>query len=126
MTLHCPRALIVEDECLIAFSLEADMQELGYEACDIAPNATEAMALAMENKPDIAVMDVYLNGAREGIEVARWLREVCDVPVVFVTAYGDQGVVERIHQQVPGAPVLSKPLYGQKLADAIGKVQATH
>ena len=35
-------------------------------------------------------MDVYLGGTRAGIEAARWLREVCDVPIVFVTAHSDE------------------------------------
>ena len=66
----------------------------------------------MEDAPDIVLMDVNLEGGREGIEAARWLREVCDIPVVFVTAYTDPDTVERIHEQVPGAPVIAKPLYG--------------
>jgi CheY-like chemotaxis protein len=80
----------------------------------------------MEDKPDIAIMDVYLNGVRDGIETARRLRELCGVPVVFVTAYSDEeGIVERIRQQVPDAPVLAKPLYGHRLADAIAEVSKT-
>jgi hypothetical protein len=39
---------------------------------------------------------------REGIEIARWLREVCDVPIVFVTEQTDEDTAERIHEQVPG------------------------
>jgi two-component system, response regulator PdtaR len=73
----------------------------------------------MENQPDIVLMDVNLEGGREGIEAARWLREVCDIPVVFVTAYTDPDTVERIHEQVPGAPVIAKPLYREYLAKAV-------
>jgi CheY-like chemotaxis protein len=69
-------------------------------------------------------VDVWLEGGREGIKVARWLRAVCDVPIVFVTAYGDETTVERIHEQVPGAPVLSKPVYRERLAEAISQVSA--
>jgi DNA-binding NarL/FixJ family response regulator len=77
----------------------------------------------MEDAPDIAVVDIYLNGARDGIETARMLRELCGVSVVFVTAYSDEeGLVERIRRQVPDAPILSKPLYGHRFADAIGEV----
>ncbi len=68
-------------------------------------------------------MDIYLDGARDGIEAARWLREVLGVRIVFVTAYSDdEGILERIEQQVPDAPVLAKPLYGDRLAVAIGAV----
>jgi DNA-binding NarL/FixJ family response regulator len=53
--------------------------------------------------PILFLMDVNLEGGREGIEAGRWLREVCNVPVVFITAYTDRDTVERILEQVPGA-----------------------
>ena len=109
------RALIVEDEYLFAMSLTLDMQTLGFDTCDVAATAQDAFLQAMEDPPDIVLMDVNLEGGREGIEAARWLREVCDVPVVFVTAYTDPDTVERIHQQVPDAPVIAKPLYRERL-----------
>jgi DNA-binding LytR/AlgR family response regulator len=71
-------------------------------------------------------MDINLEGGREGIEVARWLRKVCEAPIVFVTGYTDHDTVERIHEQVPGAPVLSKPVYGDRLADAVTAVSPRH
>jgi DNA-binding NarL/FixJ family response regulator len=118
-----PRALIVEDEILIALGLEADLSELGYDVRGLAANARDALSLAMDNTPDIAVIDIYLNGTRDGIETARMLRELCGVPVVFVTAFSDEeGIAERIERQVPGAPILNKPLFGHRLADAINKV----
>jgi len=118
-----PRALIVEDEVLIALGLEADLQDLGFDVCGLAANTRQAIAMAMKNAPDIAVMDIYLNGTRDGIETARVLRDLCGVRVVFVTAYTDEeGLTERIQQQVPNAPVLTKPLYGNRLANAIAEI----
>jgi response regulator of citrate/malate metabolism len=117
-----PRALIVEDEILIALALEAEVKDLGFDVCGLAASAKQAIAMAIESEPDIAVMDIYLNGARDGIETARVLRDLCGVRVVFVTAYSDdEGLTERIQKQVPNAPVLTKPLYGHRLADAIAK-----
>ena len=113
------RALIVDDEFLIAFDLEASMRELGFDVCGVASNERDAMELAMNDPPDVVVMDVYLGGTRAGIEAGRWLREVCGVPVVFVTAHSDDGTLERIHDVVPGAPVLSKPVYRENLARAV-------
>jgi DNA-binding NarL/FixJ family response regulator len=113
------RALIVDDEFLIAFDLEASMRELGFDVCAVASNERDAIELAMNNPPDVVVMDVYLGGTRAGIEAGRWLREVCGVPVVFVTARSDDGTLERIHNIVPGAPVLSKPVYRETLARAV-------
>lgn len=116
------RALIVEDEFLIALDLEAAMTGLGFEICDLAPNAEEARSLAMNHQPDVVLVDVYLGGVRDGIETARWLREVCDVPVVFVTAHNDEATLERIRQVVPGSPILSKPVYRKRLAAAVAEV----
>ena len=113
------RALIVDDEFLIAF--EASMYELGFDVCNVASNEKDAKELAMSNPPDVAVIDVYLGGARTGIETARWLKEVCDVPIVFVTAHSDDSTLERIHDVVPGAPVLSKPVYRDTLAHAVSE-----
>ena len=70
-------------------------------------------------------MDVNLEGGREGIEAARWLREVCDIPVVFITAYTDHDTVARIHQQVPGALVIAKSLYRSRLAKAVKEAVAS-
>jgi DNA-binding NarL/FixJ family response regulator len=118
------RARIVDDEFLIAFDVEASMHELGFDICAVASNERDAIQLAKSNPPDVVVMDVYLNGTRAGIEAARWLREVCGVPVVFMTAQIDKSTLDRIRTVMPGAPVLSKPVYRDTLAKAVSS--ATH
>jgi DNA-binding response OmpR family regulator len=116
-----PRALIVEDEIMIALDLEETMLALGFDSCGLAPSDRRARSLAMSDQPDIVLMDVCLDGGREGIETARWLREVCGASIVFVTANSDEGTLARIHEQVPGAPVLSKPVYRKQLAKAVSE-----
>ena len=130
MAQHSPpqhrRALIVDDEIVFAINLEADMHALGFDICDLAANGQQASRLAMSNQPDVVLMDINLEGGREGIEVARWLRKVCEVPIVFVTGYTDRDTVERIHQQVPGARVLPKLAYRDQLAAAVAAVSPRH
>ena len=130
MAHHLPpqhrRALIVDDEIIFAINLEADMHALGFDICDLAANGQQASRLAMSNQPDVVLMDINLEGGREGIEVARWLHKVCEAPIVFVTGYTDRDTVERIHEQVPGAPVLPKPVYRDRLADAVAAVSPRH
>jgi len=116
------RALIVEDEVVIALSLEADMRELGFDTCDLAADEQEAFSHASSNQPDVVLMDVNLEGDREGIDAAQRLREACDVPIVFVTACDDRDTLARIHRVVPGAPVLGKPVWRDRLADAVTAV----
>jgi len=113
------RALIIEDEIVIALGLQDAMSAMGFDHCDIASSDQQARSLAMGGQPDVALVDVSLEGGREGIEAARWLREVCDVPIVFVTGYTDPDTIDRIHQQVPGAPVIPKPDYRRGLAHAV-------
>jgi len=117
------RALIVEDEIFFALNLEADLHALGFDKCDLAANGQQASRLAMSNQPDVVLMDINLEGGREGIEIARWLHKVCKAPIVFITGYTDRDTVERIQEQVPGAPVLPKPVYRDRLADAVAAVR---
>ena len=130
MAHHSPpahrRALIVEDEIMFALNLEADVLAMGFDICDLAANGQQASNLAMSNQPDVVLMDVNLEGGREGIEVARWLSKVCEAPIVFVTSYSDRDTVERISQQVPGAQVLPKAGYRDRLAAAIVAVRRTN
>ena len=63
------RALIVEDQPLIAMGIAADMQALGFDTCDLAANGQDAFLQAMEDPPDIVLMDVNLEGGREGMVV---------------------------------------------------------
>jgi CheY-like chemotaxis protein len=120
------RALIVDDEVIFALNMEADMRELGFDVCDLAANGSQAATLAMSNQPDVVLMDVNLEGGREGIEVARWLYELCDVPIVFVTGCLDPDTLARINKQVPSARVLTKPVFRDRLADAVAAVSPGH
>ena len=120
------RALIVDDEIIFAINLEEDMHALGFDICDLAANGKQASKLAMSNQPDIVLMDINLEGGREGIETARWLHSVCEAPILFITGYTDADTLDRIHEQIPGACVLSKNIYRDSLAAAVAAVAAHH
>jgi two-component system, response regulator PdtaR len=108
---------------VIALDLQDAMSAIGFDQCDASIDRN-ARSLAMASQPDVALVDVCLDGGREGIEAARWLRAVCEVPIVFVTGCNDPATIERIHEQVPYAPVLAKPEYRKGLADAVAAVTA--
>jgi DNA-binding response OmpR family regulator len=115
------RALIVDDETSFALGLQADLHALGFEV-DLATDGQQAFWFAVSDRPDVVLMDVCLEGDREGIEAARRLREVCDAAIVFITGYTDRATIERIHERVPGAPVLPKPVARRRLAEAVATV----
>jgi len=62
------RALIVEDEITIALDLEDAMSAMGFNHCDLASSDRRARSLAMKTHPDVALVDVSLDGGRKGIE----------------------------------------------------------
>jgi two-component system, response regulator PdtaR len=117
-----PCVLIVEDEIFLALELEDAMTELGFHVSGLAPTSDRARSLAQSEAPDLVLMDVCLEGGREGIETARWMRDVCGAEIVFVTGQTDRDTFERIKTRVPGAPVLNKPINHRRLADTVAAV----
>jgi response regulator of citrate/malate metabolism len=118
------RVLIVEDEVMLALELEAELQSMGITVCGMAPNIKDAVTLTIKEKPNLVMMDVHLDGPQDGVEIARWLSEMYGLPVIFLTAYADNRMLlERIHQLIPGAPVLSKPLDRSRLSEAIADLR---
>jgi DNA-binding NarL/FixJ family response regulator len=114
-----PCVLIVEDEPFVALDLEDAMKEMGFYVCGVAATQDRAYSIAASEQPDVVLMDVSLQGGQEGIEAARCLREACRAEVVFVTGHTDRATLERIHDQVPGAPVLAKPVAHARLAEVV-------
>ena len=93
--------LIVEDDAVIARDLKDTLQELGYRVVGIAPSADEAMKIVSRERPDVALTDIRLQGARDGVSVADELRRVHRVPVVFLSAHADEVTVARARRAAP-------------------------
>ena len=117
-----PCVLIVEDEPLIALDLQEAMLAVGFYVCGVAHTQAGARSLADSEHPDVILMDVSLEGGREGIEAAWSLREAYGAEVIFVTGSTDQYTLDQIHKQVPGAPVVPKPVNHRRLAEAVRAV----
>lgn len=87
--------LIVEDEGVVALSIQAVLTKMGYSVVGIAVSGNEAIALAMEYKPDVILMDIHIKGNMDGIQTTEKLNEITDIPVIFLTAYADDETVRR-------------------------------
>lgn len=107
------RILIVEDEPIVALDLKQELEEMGLEVIGIAESAEEAIAGAA-CEPDLALMDVRIVGAMDGIETARELRLWYQVPVVFLTSYSDETTVARAAEEMPYG-YLTKPFKSAEL-----------
>jgi PAS domain S-box-containing protein len=87
--------LVVEDEAIVATAIKNELLQFGYAVPDIASTAAEAIAKAVQKKPELVLMDIHLKGAQDGIEAAREIRSRCEIPVVYLTAFADPDTVAR-------------------------------
>ena len=85
--MHEPlRILIVEDEAILLMQLEAMFEDGGHLVVGTAMSSVEAIEVARQTKPDIAIVDIHLLDGSSGMDVARHLRASGETLVVFVTA----------------------------------------
>lgn len=95
------RVLIVEDDFLIAMQTEFALTSAGFEVVGPATTAEEAVALAGETQPTLAVMDIRLASARDGIDAARQLYEDFAIRCIFATAHDDAHTRRRAEPYAP-------------------------
>jgi len=120
-----PRALIVEDESLIAEELRERLSRLGFFVIAAVDSAEEGIAIAVRERPDVVLMDIRLNGEKDGVQAASEIRQQVDVPIVFLTAYSDQQTVRRVNATDHDAYVL-KPFHKTELESTIEVARQRH
>jgi AmiR/NasT family two-component response regulator len=118
------RILIAEDETIIRLDLRELLEHAGFEVCAEARDGEEAVALARDSSPDLAIMDVKMPHL-DGIDAARRILDERPIPIVMLTAYGQDELVARaIEAGVFG--YLVKPFREQDLLPAIATARARH
>lgn len=116
------RVIIADDESLIRMDLREMLTNLGYLVVGEAGDGRSAVNLARELRPDIVVMDVKMPDM-DGIEAARVLTEERLAPVLLLSAYSQQELVQRA-RQAGVAGYLVKPFRESDLTPAIEVVLA--
>ena len=118
------RILIAEDETIIRLDLRDLLERAGHEVVAEARDGEEAVALAREHSPELAVLDVKMPRL-DGIEAARRILADQAIPIVMLTAYGQDELVGRaVEAGVFG--YLVKPFREQDLVPAIAAARARH
>ena len=110
--------LIVEDEALIASYIEEVLGESGFRVAGIAASGPEAISLAAENQPSLALVDIRLTGPIDGIELACLLRERYDLPAIFLSGLADADTTARAQAAQP-LGFLPKPFLPSQVFNAI-------
>ena len=119
------KVLILEDEALIALSMQEVLSLVGVEVVGVAATVGEALRLAGSTDPDVAICDVRLAGRRDGIDGAVLLHESSGLPVIFVTGQDDSTTRQRAAKVDPVA-YLEKPVRPQELIAAVQAAIAGH
>src|SRR5213075_1586864 len=88
------RVLVAEDETIIRLDLRDLLERSGFEVCAEAKDGEEAVELARSERPDVAIMDVKMLKL-DGIEAARRILDERPIPIVMLTAYGQDELVSR-------------------------------
>ena len=123
-TLCVMRILVAEDETIIRLDLRDLLERAGHEVAGEARDGEEAVALARELEPDLAIMDVKMPRL-DGIEAAKRILDERPLPIVLLTAYDQQELVSRaVEAGVFG--YLVKPFREQDLVPAIETARARH
>jgi PAS domain S-box-containing protein len=119
------KILIIEDDHSVAEGIKLSLINMGYEICGCVSSGEEALAKAGEERPDLALADIKLEGEMDGIDTAVELRSQFQVPVVFLTAYADGQTLQRAKKAEPYG-YLVKPFDGRELQATIENALHKH
>src|SRR5213595_3822675 len=118
------RVLVAEDETIIRLDLRDLLERAGFDVCAEARDGVEAVDLARSERPDLAVLDVKMPKL-DGIEAAKRILDERPIPIVMLTAYGQEELVSRaVEAGVFG--YLVKPFRETDVLPAIHTARARH
>jgi CheY-like chemotaxis protein len=86
---------VVEDSKFMAEIIQKSLKNLGYGIAGIESSAEEAIKKIEYQKPDLILMDIILEGKMDGIEAANQIRSRSNIPIVYLTARGDEKILDR-------------------------------
>jgi two-component system, response regulator PdtaR len=101
------KILVVDDDRLVLATLTHGLSQAGYEIID-ADNGDDAILLARQHRPDLALLDIRMEG-KSGFDVAEYLRDYCQMPFIFLSAFADDATVNQV-KALGAVAYLVKPL----------------
>ena len=110
------KVLVVDDDRLVLATVTHGLSQAGYEVID-ADNGDDAILLARQHKPDLALLDIRMEG-KTGFDVAAYLREYCQIPFMFLSAFSDEATIKQV-KALGAVTYLVKPLDIQQIVPAV-------
>jgi CheY-like chemotaxis protein len=121
------QVLVVDDEFLIVKLLCIYVEDMGLEVCATAGTAEDAVRLAQEHRPGVVLMDMRLQGQKDGVDAALEIHDTVGSKVIFITGSSEPATLARIQLDHPAA-VLTKPVTERQvraaIEEAMGAVQS--
>lgn len=108
------RIMVVEDEKITAEIIKKALQKLGYSISSVVASGEQALIKAKEDRPDLILMDIVLEGEMDGIEAAQQIRLQNNVPVIYLSSYSEEELIQRAKVTEPYAYIL-KPFKDREL-----------
>lgn len=112
------KILIIEDETIISFGYRLQLERMGFEVTGTARSSEEAEALLARGMPDLIIMDIYLKGTKNGLELAQEIHARTPIPILFLTASTKPEIIAAIHA-LKDCHYLSKPINADSLEDVL-------
>ena len=100
------KVLIVEDELLAAEDIKEQLEESGYEVTGVARTYEDALKLFKNDLPDLVLLDIQLDGEKDGIAVASTINKLTKVPIIYITGSAEDNLLERAKDTQPVTFVL--------------------
>lgn len=110
------KILVVDDDRLVLATLTHGLAQAGYEVID-ADNGDDAILLARQHKPELALLDIRMEG-KSGFDVAAYLREYLQIPFMFLSAFADEATIKQV-KELGALTYLVKPLDIQQIVPAV-------
>ncbi len=110
--------LLVEDEFLIALSLESGMKKHGYDVIESVSTGEKAVEMARQQSFDLILMDIQLSGILDGIEAARQIHSFSSIPIIFMTGYSNPETL-KLAESIDNLGCLIKPILIQDIKSLI-------
>jgi two-component system response regulator len=89
------KVLIVEDEAIVAMGIKHKLEKLGHRVIAMVTSGKEAIHATKEYDVDIILMDIVIKGDMDGIDTANVIHSTEDIPIIYLTAYADDEMLER-------------------------------
>ena len=113
------KIMVVEDELMTARDIQEQLEDAGYEVCGLARNYEDAMRCYHESLPDLLLLDIKIDGEKDGVDLARTISSFSQVPIMFLTGNEDEYTIDRAKKTLPVGFVL-KPFRAREFITNVG------